>query len=188
MKEQEAKELVKERAREKLREYCATEKALGVKLLARAKAIVEEECTVARTAPGQLGQLAEGDSPTRRKRSASARRGAKAHSKKGKVEVERQSKAAQEADQSARGLFVQARSQAVQAILRGDPNILLEQRSNFIHLKLMTQRKSPSTASASKAISSANEVPELVDAFPPYALKVDLAEIHALLFGIANIF
>ena len=166
---------------------------MGEKLLAKAKAIVEEECTVSRTAPGQLDQLAAGGAPTKRKRSASARRGAKALSKKSKAEAERQSKAAQEADQSARGLFIKAREQAVQAILRSDPNILLEQHSNFVHLKLVKQTKGSATpsdapASDSCAITSLSELPESVSAFPPYALKVDLAEIHALLFGIAKIF
>jgi hypothetical protein len=52
--EQEANELAKQSAREQLREHCAAEAALGKKLLARAKAIVEDECTVTRTAPGQL--------------------------------------------------------------------------------------------------------------------------------------
>ena len=52
--EQEAKELVKQSARVKLGDYCAAEKALGAKLLARAKAIVEEERTVSRTTPGRL--------------------------------------------------------------------------------------------------------------------------------------
>jgi len=142
--------------------------------------------------------LAASDETTKRKRSASARRPTKLLSKKGKAEAERQSKANQEADQSARGLFVRARNKAIQAILRGDPNILLEQRSNFIRLKLMKQRKGPVTpsehfntsapASNVCAITTLNELPESVSAFPPYALKVDLAEIHALLFGIAKIF